>query len=127
MQICFKSKTTGNRHSGRNVLKYLSDCDLKSSKVLNQDDGEICGLNTAEMPEEDKEAFAYMLFDSIERGITMTLRDNPDDPELIDDYRWFIENKPNLIDGFKDNDLTFNLGYMVFRASGKEKNTTPEP
>lgn len=121
MQICFKSKTTGNRASGRNVLGYLKDCNLKGCEILNEGDGEMHGLNTSDMPMEDREAFAYMLFDFIERGVTMTLKDNPQDPEAVEDYEWFMKNKSNLIEGFMDRNLTFNLGYLVFGARGSEK------
>ena len=126
MQICFKSKTTGNRSSGRNVLGYLNNCNLNDCEILNEGDDEVYGLNTSTMPMEDREAFAYMLFDFIERGITATLIDDPQNPELISDYEWFNANKSNLIEGFMDSDLSFNLGYMIFGARGKEKSNIYE-
>ena len=124
MQICFKSKTTGNRFSGREILKYLSACNLQNCKILNQENNAFHGLQTNDMPMKDREAFAYMLFDFIERGVTSSLKENPQNLENLEDYEWFIKNKPNLIDGFMDKNLNFNLGYMIFSA--KEKTCVQE-
>ena len=119
MQICFKAKTTGNRHSGQQVLKHLKSCSLKNCCLLNQQNGEVHGLQTKEMPMEDRELFAHMLFDFIERGVTADYQERPQDKEVSADYKWFVNNKSNLISGFLDKDLDFNLGYMIFGANEK--------
>lgn len=118
MEICFNGKTTGNRHSGRNILKMLKSAGFKNFTLLNGTNEEVHGLCTADMQNEDKEAFASMLFNFIKRSV--------DHPECDESTKvWYYEYLEELKAGFLDPDLTFSLGYMTFLASNSELMLSP--
>lgn len=118
MEICLNGKTTGNRHSGRNIVQMLRKVGFKNVEILNGTNDEVHGLCNKDMPDEDKEAFAEMLFGFIKRSV-----DQPDTDE--ETKAWFYENLQNLKQGFLDPDLTFSLGYMTFLASNSTLALTP--
>lgn len=113
MQICLNGKTTGNRHSGRNVEAMLKKAGFKNVVLLNGESDNVHGLCTADMVDADKEAFAEMLFGFIKRSV-----DQPDCDE--ETKKWFYEHLDEMKAGFLDKDLSFNLGYMTFLASNSE-------
>ncbi len=118
MEICLNGKTTGNRHSGRNILTMLENVGFKHGAILNGTNDEVHGLNTKDMPDEDKVAFADMLFGFIKRTV-----DQPDTDK--ETKQWFDANLNALKQGFLDPDLTFSLGYMTFIASNSKLLLSP--
>ena len=110
VEIAGRLKTTGFRHSGRQVFGLLSRAGYKDIKL------EKIGPTTIGMSYEERDAFFHSGFSYLKPHLENALRADPSNKELLDDLSWIEESYDFMEESFHSDDFFFQTGTLIFTA-----------
>ena len=100
----------GNRFNGRGLYNTLLRSGFTDIRL------ERCGLNTTGMDEDAKMATFDMNFSYLDFVLKLMLEKQPENAQLMDDAKWWEENRETIQKEFMEDGFFFLDSTMIFTA-----------
>ncbi len=111
ISLLSQCEATGYRYSGRELYTLMTRRGYRDITL------EKCGLSTAGMTYEEREAFFDVIFKFIKQGIRTEAANNPADIKLRREKEWLEEEYDELEEEFMSNDFFMLFGFILFSAT----------
>ena len=108
--ICKANETSGYRHSGRQIYTLLRHAGYRDVCLEKQ------GLSTIGMDYDERSALFDTYFSFILEDLKIMLDRYPNDKQIQNDYKWYLNIYEDLEERFQDDAFFFNLGFVMFTA-----------
>ena len=106
-----RDEYAGFRQSGRRVLAYLKQLQLKNIRLA------ASGISTNGLSYDDLDAFFEMALGWIEEDFVELTARFPQDQSKQDDLQFLKAHRRDMIKAFHQPDFIFSLGMMIYLAS----------
>ena len=110
LQLC---TSNGYRFDGRQIYTILQNRGYKDIVLEN------LAINTVGMTAEEKEAFFITVFGFAKKGIKDEILLHPDDLDLQEKYKWFMDIFDKLEEDFMNPAFFLNFGFLIYTAKVK--------
>lgn len=110
VEICEYTSYSGYRKSGREILSYLEEIDMKDI-ILHRS-----GLSTVGMNRKERENLFDIYFWFILDDLKIMHKEHPESNIIKADLDWLLSCYDEMKIDFKKSDFFFNIGFMLFSA-----------
>lgn len=107
LQLC---TSNGYRFDGRQIFTILQNRGYKDITLEN------LSISTVGMSAEEREAFFITVFGFAKKGIKDEILLSPDDLDLQDKYKWFMDIYDKLEEEFMNPAFFMNFGFLIYTA-----------
>lgn len=108
--IINRTPFSGNRHTGKNIINWLSECGY--SDIKNEADG----LSTSGMTIYERQALYETYFGFFIEDCEASVKNNSYD-KAENDLLWCKENLPKIKQLIENEDFVFSLGFTIVSAT----------
>lgn len=108
--ITNRTPFSGNRHTGKNIMNWLSECGY--SDIKNEADG----LSTSGMTIYERQALYETYFGFFIEDCEASVKNNSYD-KAENDLLWCEENLPKIKQLIENEDFQFSLGFIIVSAT----------
>jgi SAM-dependent methyltransferase len=110
IDVCYETKYSGYRHSGRQIYEFLSKQNLDNIVL------EKAGMSTVGMSRIDKGHFFDIYFWFVLDDLRKMHAENPDNKLVQNRLEWMEGAYKQMRMNFKERGFFFNLGFMIYTA-----------
>ncbi len=110
IDICFETKYSGYRHSGRQIYEFLSNANLDPIVL------EKAGMSTVGMSRADKGHFFDIYFWFVLDDLRKMHAENPHNKLVKNRLDWMEAAYKQMRMKFRERGFFFNLGFMIYTA-----------
>ena len=114
VEICEYTSFSGYRKSGREILSYLTELDMKNIRLHKS------GISTTGMSRKERDDFFNIYFWFIMDDLKQMHQNHPESTIIKADLKWMMNNYEEMQLNFKKKEFFFNLGFMLYSAESND-------